>query len=65
MNPELSISAKTVDYFSQVFIQFILEKTTFNYWQLKNNLQDFRGWPEAIKLDHFMENAWNAREFEQ
>lgn len=65
MNPDLSISAKTVEYFSQLFSQFIMDKAVFDYWQVKNNRVDFAGWPEAVKMDYFMESAWDSKGYEQ
>jgi hypothetical protein len=60
MNPDLSLSGKSVDYFSETFIRFIFEKCSFDFWKVKNNYQDYDGWPEALKMDHFLETAWNA-----
>ena len=65
MNPDLSVAGKSIDYFAETFVRYIFEKTVFDYWQVKNNHQDFEGWPEALKMDHFLECAWDMREFEQ
>ena len=65
LNPDLSVAGKSIDYYSETFVRFIFEKTVFDYWHVKNNHSDFRGWPDALKMDHFLENAWNPREFEQ
>ena len=65
LNPDMSLAGKSIDYYSEIFVRFIFEKTVFDYWHVKNNHSDFRGWPDALKMDHFLENAWNPREFEQ
>jgi len=65
MNPDLSVAAKSIDYYAEMFVRYIFEKTVFDYWQVKNNRQDFEGWPEALKMVQFLESAWDMREFEQ
>ena len=64
MNPEMSLSAKTIDYFAEVFVRYIFDKTCFDYWRVKNNQVDFQGWPEALKMDHFLECVWDQHEFD-
>ncbi len=59
MNPELSFSSKAIEYFAEIFIRYIFDKAVFDYWSIKNNHLDFYGWPEAVKMDHFIESAWN------
>jgi hypothetical protein len=59
MNPELSLSGKTIEYFSEAFIRFIFEKCVFDYWTVRNNHQDYHGWTENLKMDHFLESAWD------
>ena len=59
MNPELSLSSKTIEYFSEVFIRFIFEKCVFDYWSIRNNKQDYVDWTENLKMDNFIENAWD------
>ena len=59
MNPDLSIQGTTLEYYSEIFIRYIMEKAIFNFWKIKNNKVDFAGWPDALKLDHFLESTWN------
>lgn len=55
INPDFSYSASSVDYFCELFLTFILDKSCFEYWKIKNNKQDFEGWPDALKMDYFLE----------
>jgi hypothetical protein len=48
----------TVDYFNEIFLNYIFQKSCFEFWKIKNNKQDFEGWPDSLKLDHFLESAW-------
>ena len=64
MNPELSFSSKSIDYFAETFLRFIFDKAVFDYWRIKNNYQDYLGWPEPLKMDHFMESAWDQHAFD-
>ncbi len=65
LNPDLSIAAKSIDYYAETFVRYIFEKTVFDYWRVKNDCSgEFSGWPEPLKMDHFMESAWNTKEFE-
>jgi hypothetical protein len=64
LNPDLSLSAKTIDYYSELFVRYLFEKTCFDNWHITRNQVDYVGWPDALKMDHFMECAWNAQEFE-
>jgi hypothetical protein len=37
----------------------MLPKVCFTYWDINNNLSDeFKYWPEAVKMDHFIETCW-------
>lgn len=58
MNPDLSIQGNTLEYYSEIFVRYILDRAVFAYWKVKNNRVDFEGWPDALKLDHFLELAW-------
>ncbi len=64
MNPDLTFSAKSIDYFSETFLRFIFEKAVFDYWQIKCDLETYVGWPEPVKMDHFMETAWDQHKFD-
>lgn len=59
LNPDLSLQGTTVDYYSEIFLKYLFDRTCFAYWKVKNNKIDFEGWPEALKMDHFLETAWN------
>jgi len=59
MNPEMSLSAKVIDYYSEVFNRFIFEKCVFDYWAIKRSKIDYVEWPENLKMDHFIECAWD------
>lgn len=44
--------------FQNIFTKFILEKAAFEFWKVRNDHVEFEGWPEALKMDHFMEMCW-------
>ena len=37
IDPQISITRNTQDYFVQIFTKFILEKDCFEYWKVKND----------------------------
>lgn len=57
MNPKMSISGNAIEFYHLVFIKFILARTCFSYWDVKRN-SDYAHYPEGLKMDKFMENAW-------
>lgn len=59
LNPDLSLAHTTVDYYSEIFLKYIFDRACFSFWKVKNDKVDFEGWPEALKMDHFLEQTWN------
>ena len=58
-NPDISIAGNTYDFYWEIFVNFMLPKVCFTYWDINNNLSDeFKYWPEAVKMDHFIETCW-------
>jgi hypothetical protein len=41
LNPDLSLQANTIDYYSEIFLKYIFDKASFSYWKTKNNRIDF------------------------
>ena len=60
-SPQISVAKNTQDYFAQIFVKFLLEKNCFEYWKIKNDQVEFQGWPDAIKMDHWMEQCWTKK----
>eukprot|EP00347_Sterkiella_histriomuscorum_P005960 403354605 len=60
LNPDLSLSGITIEYFNQMFMKFMFERGVFELWKIKRNCIDFQGWPEQLKMDLFIENTWRA-----
>ncbi|CDW79121.1 UNKNOWN [Stylonychia lemnae] len=60
MNPDLSLQGTTIEYFSELFVRYIFEKASFEYWKVKNNQVDYQGWPDPLKMDVMFENIWNS-----
>ena len=58
-NPHLSISTNSLEYYHQVFCKFIFARTVFAYWDVKRN-SDYAHFPEATKMDKFIEKAWKC-----
>ena len=58
IDPTLSISEYTIEYFVQIYNKFIFEKTAFELWKIRNDHEGFQGWDESLKMDHFMEMCW-------
>ena len=56
-NPTLSISLNTLEYYQELFNKFIMAKTCFAYWEVQHDSQ-YSSWPEAVKMDKFIELAW-------
>lgn len=59
INPTLTIAKTTQLYFAQIFTEYLLEKNCFEFWKVRNDRVEFEGWPESLKMDHFMEQCWN------
>ena len=59
-NHTLSLGSNTIDYYNEIFTKYIFDSTCFEFWKIKNNHEDFEGWPESLKMDHFMEQAWKG-----
>ena len=57
MDPQMSISSTTLEYYQQIFLKFLMEKNCFEYWKIKNN-QELQGMPNALKMDLFIKNCW-------
>ena len=58
IDPTLSISEYTIEYFVQIYNKFVFEKTAFELWKVRNDHESFDGWEENLKMDHFMEMCW-------
>jgi hypothetical protein len=56
-NPTLSIATNSLEYYHQVFCKFILARTCFAFWDVERN-SDYDHYPEALKMDKFIEHAW-------
>lgn len=61
LNPDLSLGSNTIDYYSEVFSRYIFDSACYEFWKIKNNHSDFKGWPEPLKMDHFVECAWKGQ----
>ena len=58
-DPSYGITQIAIQYYTQVFQRFILEKVAFEWWKIKNDHKTYDGWLEIMKSDQFMENVWN------
>ena len=56
-NPSLSISSIALDFYDRIFMSFIMPRVCFAYWDIKND-QEYVDYPEAYKMELFMERAW-------
>lgn len=61
IDPRFSVSSNALEYFTQIFTKFILEKYCFEFWKIKNDQIEYEGWPEAVKMDHFIEQCWTKK----
>ena len=59
-NPKTSMTTNALDYFSLIFHKCILEKDSFEFWDVKNS-DKYEHWPDAVKMDHFLEMCWTKR----
>ena len=51
--------------FPLIFGKFLLEKDVFDYWNIKNDHMNYKGWTEAMLNDKFMKDALlNTHEYE-
>ena len=57
LNPKLSISGNAIEFYHLVFVKFILARVCFAYWDVKRS-SEYAHYPEGLKMDKFMENAW-------
>ena len=57
-NPHLSMAGNTYDFYCEFFHQFVMPKVCFAFWDIMNNQEDFENWPEAAKMDFFIEACW-------
>ena len=62
INPTLSMQGTSVHNFAEVFLRFLFERACFAYWKIKNNQEQFEGWPESLKMDYFLESVLRDRD---
>ena len=58
MNPVLSTSAITLDYYDRIFNSCIMSRVCYTFWDIKNDQENYQYWPEALKSEAFVEKAW-------
>ena len=57
----MSISLQCVDYYSEVFTEFLMPRICYSYFDIMNDHSTrYRYWPEALKMDYFMERCWKV-----
>ena len=56
-DPRLSFSNNAVEIFPLIFGKFILEKIVYDYWKIKNDHKNFKGWTDTMLNDKFMKDA--------
>ena len=59
INPDLSVSLRTLEYYDRIFTGFIMPRICFAYWHVQNDSETYYCWPEALKMETFTEMAWN------
>lgn len=47
-----------VDYYSNVFQEFLVPRLSYTFFDIMQDQVKFQYWPEAMKMDYFMEQAW-------
>lgn len=61
INPSLQIAVNAYDFYAEVFQYFLLPRVCYAYWSINNNCSDeYRNYPEGLKMDFFLETAWNT-----
>ena len=58
INPVLSVSSITLDYYDRIFSRFIMPRVCFTFWDIQNDCETYEYWPEALKMEAFVERAW-------
>ena len=59
VNPTLSVTAVTLQNYEGIFHKFILPRVCFAFWDVRNDQETYENWPEALKMDEFLYNAWH------
>ena len=58
INPRLSTTTITLQNYDRIFSKFILPRVCFAYWDIQNDQETYEHWPEALKVEQFLINAW-------
>ena len=59
VNSKYSLSTVTLQYYSMALQQFLIPRIAFAHWDIQNDHSDqFEYWPDALKMDYFMEQSW-------
>ncbi len=59
LNPSYSLQGTTLEYYTMAFQNFIMPRICYAYFDIVNDCSEkFQYWPEALKMDMFMEQAW-------
>ena len=58
INPVLSVQQTTLDYYDRIFSSFIMRRVCFSFWDINNDQVSYEHWPEALKMEKFLEQAW-------
>ena len=55
----MSLAGPTSQYYANTFCDFIMPRICYSYFDIVNDKSDrFAYWPEALKMDHFLERCW-------
>ncbi len=58
LNPVLSVSSISLEYYERIFSCYIMPRVCFSYWDIQNDQQEYENWPEALKMEMFLDRAW-------
>ena len=61
INPQLSLASNTIDFYSHTFQAYLMPRVCYAYFDIVNDCSDkFKYWPEAVKMDYFLEQCWKV-----
>ena len=61
INPHMSMTQVTEEYYCKIFTSFILPRVSFTYWDVMNDQENYQNWPHVAKANAFVEKVFEDK----
>ena len=61
INPHMSMTQVTEEYYVKIFTSFIMPRVCFTYWDVMNDQENYQHWPQIAKADRFVEKVFDEK----